>query len=356
MPLVEDTKSNAELIRDSLTATHPAQQPTPEEISMRRREFLRLSGAALAAGLPRPALSQAQSWPERPVKVIVPYAPGGASDLVARPWADKLSQAFGQQFVIENRGGASGMIGVEAASKATPDGYTLLLTPNNPLTILPTLRKMPYDAVKGFEPIGRVGDMVCGFVIHPAAGPKTFKEMLDYAKNNPGKLAYGSSGLGTSTQLRLEMLKLKAGIDILHVPYRGGADALNDVLANNVQMMNELSSLPHVKAGKLILLNINHTERSPDFPDVPTLTELGIPGADVPIWFSVWGPAGMPKEIVQKLNARIVEVAKSEDMKARLRSIGAAMPVQTPEQIAMHLIEDTKSNAELIKAANIKLE
>jgi tripartite-type tricarboxylate transporter receptor subunit TctC len=323
---------------------------------MRRRKFLRLSGAALVAGAATRRSARAQAWPDRPIKLIVPYAPGGATDLIARPWADKLSQVIGQQFVIENRGGASGMIGVEAASKAAPDGYTLLLTPNNPLTILPTLRKMPYDAAKGFEPIARIGDMVCGFVIHPEAGPKTFHEMVDYARKNPGKLAFGSSGLGTSTQLRLEMLKLKAGVDILHVPYRGGADALTDVLANNVQMMNELSSLPHAKAGKLILLNVNHSERNPDFPDVPTLTELGISGADVPIWYSVWGPAGTPKEIVQKLNARILEISKTDDMKAKMRTIGAAMLMQTPEQIAMHLIEDTKSNAELIRAANIKLE
>jgi tripartite-type tricarboxylate transporter receptor subunit TctC len=323
---------------------------------MRRRDFLRLAGATLTAGVSTRHSARAQSWPDRAIKLIVPYAPGGATDLIARPWADKLSQAFGQQFVVENRGGASGMIGVEAASKAPPDGYTLLLTPNNPLTILPSLRKMPYDAVKGFEPIARIGDMVCGFVIHPAAGPKTFKEMIDFAKMNPGKLAFGSSGLGTATQLRLEMLKLKAGIDILHVPYRGGADSLTDVLANNVQMMNELSSLPHVKAGKLILLNVNHSERNPDFPDVPTLTELGISGADVPIWYSLWGPAGTPKDIVQRLNTRIVEIANTDDMKARMRSIGTAMLIQTPEQVAMHLIDDTRSNAELIKAANIKLE
>src|SRR6185295_11448107 len=148
----------------------------------------------------------------------------------------------------------------------------------------------------------------------------------------------------------------KTGVDILHVPYRGGADSLTDVLANNVQMMNELSSLPHVKAGKLILLNVNHSERNPDFPEVPTLTELGIAGADVPIWYSMWGPAGMPKDISERLNARIVEIAKTDDMKARMRAIGAAMLIQTPEQVAQHMADDTKSNAELIRAANIKLE
>ena len=196
---------------------------------------------------PRRPRRRRPSWPERPVKLILPYAPGGATDLIGRPWADKLSQAFGQQFVIENRGGASGIIGTEAAAKAAPDGYTFLLTPNAPLSVQPTLRKTPYDPVKNFTPVGRVGDLISGFVIHPAVGVKTFKEMVDYAKANPGKLAYGSAGLGTSSHLRLEMLKVKAGIDILHVPYRGNADALNDLLANNVQMMNEINPMPHVQ-------------------------------------------------------------------------------------------------------------
>ena len=231
---------------------------------MHRREFLALAGATLAAGVSTRAWSQAQSWPERPVKLILPYAPGGATDLIGRPWADKLSQTFGQQFVIENRGGASGIIGTEAAAKATPDGYTFLLTPNAPLNVQPLLRKTPYDPVKSFAPVGRVGDLISGFVIHPAVGVKTFKEMLDYAKQSPGKLAYGSAGLGTSSHLRLEMLKVKAGIDILHVPYRGNADALNDILANTVQMMNEINPMPHVKAGKLILLDISYPERHPD--------------------------------------------------------------------------------------------
>src|SRR6185503_16182064 len=185
---------------------------------MHRREFLALAGATLAAGASTKAFSQAQSWPDRPVKLILPYAPGGATDLIGRPWADKLSQVFGQQFVIENRGGAGGMIGTEAASKAAPDGYTFLLTPNATLSVLPNMRKTPYDPVKSFDPVARVGDLVCGFVINPA--------------------------LGTSTHLRIEMLKYRAGIDVLHVPYRGSADALNDLLPNTVQMMNEINVLP----------------------------------------------------------------------------------------------------------------
>jgi tripartite-type tricarboxylate transporter receptor subunit TctC len=323
---------------------------------MHRREFLALAGATLAAGAAPRAPAQAQGWPDRPVKLILPYAPGGATDLIGRPWAEKLSQAFGQQFVIENRGGASGVIGTEAAARAAPDGYTFLLTPNAPLTVQPLLRKTPYDPAKSFAPVGRVGDLISGFAIHPAVGIKTFKELIDYAKANPGKLAFGSAGLGTSSHLRIEMLKVKAGIDILHVPYRGSADALNDLLANNVQMMNEINPMPHVKAGKLILLDISYPERHPDFPGVPTLFEVGYGEAYVPSWYAVWAPAGTPNDIIDKLNAKMVEIAKTPEMKARLFAMNVAIPIQTPQEMGRHLAEDTGRVAELIKITNLKLE
>jgi len=324
---------------------------------MKRRDFLKLSGAAALGGLSvTRAHAQASSWPNKPVKLILPYAPGGATDLIGRPWADKLSQAFGQPFVIDNRGGAGGMIGTEAAAKAAPDGYTFLLTPNGPLTVLPGLRQLPYDSQKDFAPVGRVGDLVCGFVIHPMTGVKTFKDMVEYAKKNPGKLNYGSAGLGSSAHMRIEMLKYKAGIDIVHVPYRGSADALNDLLPGNVQMMNEINVLPHVKAGKLTLLNINYSTRSPDFPDTPTLTEAGLPNADVPIWYSVQAPAATPKDIIEKFNAKIVEISNTDDMKKKMREISVNVPPQTPAEMAAFLKSDLVANGEVIKAANVKLE
>ena len=308
----------------------------------------------IAAALAMPA--SAQAWPDRPIKLILPYAPGGATDLIARPWAERLSQALGQQVVIENRGGAAGSIGAEAAAKSVPDGYTFLLTPNGPLTVLPHLRKVAYDPAKHFAPVGRVGDTIGGFVVHPSVGVKTLPGLIAYAKKNPGKLAYGSAGLGTSTHLRIEMLKLKAKVDILHVPYRGSGDAINDLLAGNIQMMNEINVLPHVKAGKLILLNINHAERHPDFPEVPTLKELGYDAADVPVWYSVWAPSGVPADVVAKLNRTILHIAGTEAMKARLREINVVVPLQTPEQVGQHFARDFAANAELVKAASIKLE
>jgi tripartite-type tricarboxylate transporter receptor subunit TctC len=323
---------------------------------MRYRLLVSIGLAAFGLVLATASAATAQGWPERPVKIILPYAPGGATDAIGRPWAEKLTQAFGQAFVIENRGGASGTIGVEAAVKSPPDGYTLLLTPNSAIAIVPQLRKVNYDAVRDLEPVGRVGDVVGGFVVHPSVGVKTMQELIAYAKKNPGKLQFGTPGLGTSVHLRLEMLKLRAGIDIQNVPYRGSADALNDLLPGNIHMMNEIVVFPHVKAGKLILLAINHTERHWDFPDVPTLTEAGIKNADVPIWFAIFAPKGTPKDIITRLNAKMTEIAKTDDMKAKMRAIGVSVPVQTPEDLGRHLAADLKANLEVIKAANIKLE
>ena len=183
-------------------------------------EMLRLAAGVAAIAFASLSICQAQTWPDRPVKIIMPYAPGGAGDAIARPWAEKLTQAFGQTFVVENRGGASGTIGVEAAVKSAPDGYTLLITPNSAIAIITSLRPVPYDATRQLDPVARVGDVIGGFVVHPSVGVKTMAELVAYAKKNPGKLSFGTPGLGTSVHLRLEMLKLRAGIDILGVPYR----------------------------------------------------------------------------------------------------------------------------------------
>ena len=324
---------------------------------MHRRTFLKAAGSAAASvGIAAPALAQGKAWPDKPVKLILPYPPGGSTDLIGRPWAEALTQAFGQQFVIENRGGAGGMIGAEAASKAAPDGYTFLLTANNTLSILPQLRKTPYDPLKSFAPVGRVGDLVCGFTVHPSTGIKTFKELIAHAKANPGKLSYGSAGLGTATHMRLEMLKFKAGLDILHVPYRGSGEALNDLLANNVQMMNEVNVIPHVKAGKLTLLNINHAKRHAEFPQVPTLAEEGFSGADVPIWFGVFAPAGTPADIIATMNAKMLEIAKQPNLNTQLGAINVAILPQTSDELGRFLAQDITNNGELIKAAKIKLD
>ena len=323
---------------------------------MRRRRFLTLAGSAGAATFASPAILKAQgTWPDRPVKIIVPFAAGGATDLVARPWAEVLGKAFNQQFIIENRGGASGMIGAEAAAKSAPDGYTFFFSSNTATVTLPLLRKLSYDAAS-FIPVARMGDSMGGFAMNPSVPAKTFHEMIAYAKANPGKLACGTSGPGTLPQLRYEMLRYKTGVDILGVPYRGGAETLQDILAGNIQLMNEASSLPHCKAGKLILLNINHTERFAEFPDVPTLTELGIKDADVPAWFALYAPGGTPAEIVDRINKTANQLAATPEMKARLQTVSAVPVIQTPDEIRAYMDKDRAGLAELIRVANIKFE
>lgn len=320
--------------------------------SITRRRAIAGFGAALTA----PAIARAQaSWPTKPVKLIVPYAPGGAGDTIARPWADKLSQAFGVPFVVDNRGGASGTIGAEAAARSAPDGTTFLCTPNSALNVVPQLRKVGYDARKDMMAVARVGDIVGGFAIVQQLGIKTMAELIDYAKKNPGKIAFGSAGLGTSTQLRIETLKLRAGIDILHVPYRGSADAMVDLLAGSVQMMNEIVVYPHVKSGKLNLLAINNPARHWDFPAVPTMTEAGFPNADVPIWFSIWAPTGTSKEIINTFNRKVVDISRTPEMTQRLRELSFTPVADSPEQMTAFFDRDWEANSTVIREARITL-
>ncbi|MGE3915237.1 MAG: Bug family tripartite tricarboxylate transporter substrate binding protein [Hyphomicrobiaceae bacterium] len=324
---------------------------------MFRRTFLALSATAAAAmACFSPSASMADSsWPQRPVKIIVPFAAGGATDLLARPWAEALAKAFGQQFVIENRGGASGLIGAEAAFRSAADGYTFLFSSNSTTVFQPLLRKLNYDP-KQFVLVARMGDSISGFVVHPKHGFKTLQDMVAYAKKNPGKLTFGSSGAGTTTHMRLEALKFRTGIDVLHVPYRGGSDSLNDLLAGVVDMMNEGSTLPHAKAGKLTLLNVNHHERFAEFPDVPTLTEAGVKDADVPVWFALYAPPATPSDIVEKLNAKINEISKTPEMKATMQKSSAVPVIQGTADLKKHFEDDFKTIGDLIKQANIKIE
>lgn len=323
---------------------------------MRRRDFVKLGASTGAAILASPAILRAQAaWPDRPIKFIVPFAAGGATDLLARPWAEALGKKFGQQVVIENRGGASGLIGGEAAYKAAPDGHSFLFSSNSVTVFQPLLRKINYDSKK-FIAVARMGDSISGFIVHPKHGFKTLQDLITYAKANPGKLTFGSSGPGTTTHLRYEMLRFKTGIDVLHVPYRGGSDSLTDLLAGVIDIMNEGSTLPHAKAGKLTLLNVNHFERFAEFPDVPTLTEAGVKDADVPVWFALYAPPGTPAEIVTKINTAANEIASTPEMKAKMQAVSAVAVAQSLPDLQKHWDADFASIEALIKSANIKIE
>lgn len=323
---------------------------------MRRRTFLKLAGSAGAGLSTIPAVVRAQSsWPNKPVKIVVPFGAGGGTDNLARYWAERLSQTFGQPFVVENRGGASGIIGAEAVAKAPPDGYTLLLSSNSATVNLPLLRKVPYDPAS-LVPVVRVGDAVTGYVVHPSTGLKSVKDLVDYAKANPGKLACCSAGLGTSSHMRMEMLAYRTGAQFLHVPYRGGSDALNDLLAGTVHFMNDPTCNPSAKAGKLNMLCVNHSVRSPEFPDAPTLTEAGYPNSDLPLWFSIWAPAGLPQAVAEVLHAKITEFSKEPGVPTRLLLVGMLPVTSTQAELVAFHEAEKKSSSELIKAANIKME
>lgn len=323
---------------------------------MRRRTFLKLAGSAGAGLSIFPAIVGAQaSWPNKPVKIIVPFGAGGGTDNLARFWAERLAHAFGQPFVVENRGGASGVIGTEAVAKSAPDGYTLLLSSNSPTVNLPLLRKVPYD-FSSLQPVVRVGDAVTGFCVHPSTGLKSVKELVGYARANPGKLACCSGGVATSSHMRMEMLAYRTGVKFLHVPYRGGADALNDLLAGTVHFMNDPTCNPSAKAGKLDMLCVNHSTRSPEFPDAPTLTEAGYPNSDVPLWFCIWAPARMPQPIVEALHAKVTEISKEPDVPPRLLLSGSLPVTSTQAELLAFRDAEWKSTSDLIKAADIKLE
>ncbi|MGE0222818.1 MAG: Bug family tripartite tricarboxylate transporter substrate binding protein [Acetobacteraceae bacterium] len=327
-------------------------------MSMIRRLSRRLAMIALASlGLPLAQGTAATDtkWPERPVKVIVPFGAGGPNDTVARLWVDRLSHAFGQQFVIENRGGASGMIGSEAAARSLPDGYTLLLASSSTLGLVPLVAKVNFNPLKDFTPMARVGDLIQGLAVNPAVPARTVSDLIAVAKAQPGKLAWGTPGSGTGSHLMVVNFNRRAGVDILHVPYRGSADALNDVLAGHVQIMSDIVVLPHVRAGKLRLLAMVGNERHPDFPDTPTLAEQGFPDITPITFYGIYGPARVSRDIVDKVNARVSEIMKDPTMVRHSLERGVMLVPMDGDGVGKALAAQTEINKELVKAAGLKM-
>lgn len=312
---------------------------------------------ALCALLALPAIAQSD-YPTKPVRLIVPYPAAGSTDNIARPLAERLSRALGQQFVVENRGGAGGTLGAEAVAKAAADGYTLLITPQTPLVVLPNLRKVNYDPVKDFIPIGRMTEVVTGFAVHPSLGVNTLQEFVALAKQRPGKISFVSAGVGTITHLRGELLKIMAGIDLLHVPYRGNGEALPDLLAGNAHAMFEAIVFPHVKAGKLTLLAVVDDERHPDFPNTPTIKESGFPDYEAPIWFGAFAPKGTPQAIVDKLAKEIAKIHDDKEFREKQMTFGMKVyaKAETSEEIAKRMAVQTRVFADIIKTAGVSAE
>jgi tripartite-type tricarboxylate transporter receptor subunit TctC len=312
-----------------------------------------LVGAALVAPT-KTAFAQA-NWPEKPVRIIVNFAPGGSTDNAARPFADRLSKALGQQFVIENKSGASGTIGVEGFIRSAPDGYTFLVTGSPVLVVIPQARKVPWDPFKDLVPVAHLSDYMLPIAVNLSLPVTSIQELQTYSKANPGKLNCGSAGLGTFTHLICETLRRSAGIDNLHVPYRGGGDALNDFLAGITQIHSEPNVMPHVKAGKVRLLAIADRERHPDYPNVPLISEA-FPDIAIVGWFGLFAPAGTPPAIVKRMNEEVTKIAASPDMKTLFLGIAQRVVTGTPEQFAELLKNDFDYYGKLVKTLDLKLE
>ncbi len=312
--------------------------------------------AALLLALPL-QFAHAQ-YPARPVKMIVPFPPAGATDIVGRIVAQKLEERLGKAVVVENKPGAGGSIGSDIVAKSAPDGYTLLMATSSTHSIGPSLQKLPYDPMKDFAPILHVANIPNVLVASPVLGVSSVKELIALAKSKPGQLNFASSGVGTIVHLNGEFFKLLAGVDLLHVPYKGTALSIPDVANGNVAMLFDslASVMPHVRSGKVKPLAVNAPARSPLLPDVPTLSEAGLPQFDRYTWFGMFAPAGTPREIVARLQTEAVAALKAPDLLKRFADVGAEPVGSTPEQFIERVRSDTAKWAEVIKAARVKVE
>jgi tripartite-type tricarboxylate transporter receptor subunit TctC len=305
------------------------------------------------------AQAAAQTYPDKPVRLIVPLSAGSAVDTLARIPAEKLSQLWGQQVVVDNRVGANGIIGTEAAAKAAPDGYTLLLTNDAALATSPALYpKLPYDPVRDFAPISLAASIPVILVAHVSQPFTTVKELVDYAKANPGKLHYASGGNGSAQHVPMEMFKQAAGIDLVHVPYKGLAPAFNDVVAGQVPVMfTGLSNAPqHIKAGRIRALAIGAARRSSAMPDLPTMQEAGVAGFDYSAWAGFLAPAGTPAPIVQKVNADLARVLAMPDVRDKLTALGFELAPGSPAEFGDMIKREIAKVAKVVKDAGIRVD
>ncbi|MCC2595861.1 tripartite tricarboxylate transporter substrate binding protein [Pusillimonas sp. MFBS29] len=305
------------------------------------------------------AQDTAANYPDRPVKVIVPFPPGGATDIVGREISDRLARALGQPFVVENRSGASGNIGMEAAARSAPDGYTLVIGAPQTLTINPQLFKSnPFNPQKELDPIIVVATVPNVLIVNPKLPVSSVKELVAYAKERPGKVNYGSSSIGGTPHLSSELFKSMTGTDIMHIPYRGSSPALTDLMGGQIEMMfdNLPASLPNIKSGRVKALAVTTKKRSAAAPDIPTMEEEGVTGFESQGWFSILAPAGTPPAILEKLNTEVNKILATDTFKQRLANVGAEPMGGSIADFRALLDTETKRWAEVIEFANIKVE
>lgn len=304
------------------------------------------------------AEASAQAYPERPIRFILPYSPGGSYDAVARLIGQALTDAWRQQVVVDNRPGAAGRIGMEAAIKASPDGHTLIMLGNNQ-TITPSVyRKVPYDLARDIDPVGMVATITNVLVVHPTVSAQSVAELLALAKSKPGTINFASGGTGGITHLAGELFKSMSGVNIVHIPFKGGAFAVTGVVSGQTQMMllNMLNAVPHIKASRLRGLAVTSLKRSTYLPNLPTLDESGLKGYEITEWYAVAVPAKTPKQVIAKLSGEITRIMNSADIKEKLTRQNADIAPGTPEALRAFLKADLAKYAKIVKDADIKPE
>ncbi|AVS66109.1 tripartite tricarboxylate transporter substrate binding protein [Paracidovorax avenae] len=315
--------------------------------------------AAAAACALLPGLAAAQAFPSKPITIIVPFAAGGTTDILARIIAQGMGAELGQSVVVDNRAGAGGNIGGQVAARAPADGYTLFMGTVGTHAINAALyRKMPFDPVKDFAPLTRVANVPNLLVANPAQPFKTVQELIAYAKANPGKINFGSSGSGSSIHLSGELFKSMAKVDMQHVPYKGSAPAVTDLLGNQIAIMfdNMPSAIQHVRSGKLRAIAVTTAKRSPELPDVPTIAESGVPGYEATSWFGMFAPAATPAPVVAKLNATIVKVLAQPDIRKKLAEQGAEAAGETPAQFADFIQKESVKWGKVVRESGASVD
>ena len=324
---------------------------------MKLRAIYMVVAFCAALFIPGAAQSQSDTYPIKPIRLVVPFAPGGLSDILARITAARLGESLGRPMVVDNRAGAGGNIGTELVAKAAPDGYTLLFC-SPTLALSPSLySKLGFDPVKDFAPVAQVAAATNLVVVNPSLNVRSFKELIELAKAKPGALNYGSGGVGTTGQLAAELLKLNANINIVHVAYKGAGLAVTALLGNEVQVMFAPLPLvlPHVTSGKLLPLAVTSAERSRAVPNVPTIAEVAIPGFDVTSWFGIVAPAGTPRAVVNRLSADAGKALQSAEVKEKMAGQGAEPFLRTADDFGNYIQVEVKKWAEVIKRAGIKM-
>ena len=300
-------------------------------------------------------LANSQAWPSKPIRYIVPFPPGAFNDTLGRTLSAELSKTLGQPMVVDNRPGGNSIIGTEAAAKSPPDGYTLFGAAL-PFSVIQSLYKTSFDVTRDFAPITLAGISANLLVAHPAFPANSVKELIEYARKNPGRINYGTSGNGTSVHLSMELFKSMTKTYMLHIPYKGSAPVVTDLLAGQIDLMfdNTPNVIGHVRAGKMKALAVSTAQRSALAPDVPTVAEAGVPGYELAVWFGVLAPAGTPREIINRLNAEIVKALNSADIRDRFAKQGVEVKTSTPEQFSEFLKSEVARWAKVVKEAGIK--